>query len=229
MHTDTHTHKPMYHKTSSFIKSSCERSRIKGSMWNRAVVLQRRSGPDGVQSVRQTCSALFYPALLRYVSLQPLRWSFLSPLFFFYGFPVLVKSNRNDRGDMQQRRWAGCKPTMCLCVCCVPWLRATRTSVCVFLITKTTNRNRTRYCQERIKKERRTVWMLFLRGFGGYSVCPNMCSGSQSHDLQQMVEQKARLIRTQKHTHTHTTDIHTSSKSCVGRAWLMVHITVDKT
>lgn len=32
---------------------------------------------------------------------------------------------------------------------------------------------------------------VFLRDFGGYSVCPNMCSGSQSHDLQQMVEQKA--------------------------------------
>lgn len=42
----------------------------------------------------------------------------------------------------------------------------------------------------------------FLRGFGGYSVCPNMCSGSQSHDLQQMVEQKADKSR-HMHMHTH--------------------------
>lgn len=59
----------------------------------------------------------------------------LCSFVLFYGFPVLVKSNRSDRGDLQQKRWAGCKPTLnvclCMCVYCVPWLRATRTSVCV--------------------------------------------------------------------------------------------------
>lgn len=72
----------------------------------------------------------------------------LSPFVLFQGFPVLVKSNRDNWGDMQQRRWAGCKPTMCVCV----YLGSKppgRPSV--FLITKTTSRNRTRYCQERIK------------------------------------------------------------------------------
>ena len=81
-HTHTHTHRharrgththiiPTYvpREPPVFIKSSCEPSRIKGSMWSRAAVLRRRSGPDGFQSVRQTCfaSTLFYPALLRYI------------------------------------------------------------------------------------------------------------------------------------------------------------------
>lgn len=47
----------------------------------------------------------------------------LSLCFIFHGFPVLLSSNWNKRGDAQQKRR--------VCARCVPWLRATRTSVCV--------------------------------------------------------------------------------------------------
>lgn len=46
------------------------------------------------------------------------------------------------------------------------------------------------------------------------AVCPDMCSGSWSLDLQQMVARRGRLIKTHtQHTHTQT---HSSSKSCAG-------------
>ena len=43
-----------------------------------------------------------------------------------------------------------------------------------------------------------------MRCFGRFFVCDNMCGGSQSHDLQQMVEQKVCVIRTHINTHIDT-------------------------
>lgn len=134
--THTHTH-TTYHKTSSFIKPSCEHNHIKGNMWSGAVVLQRRSGPDGFLSVTQTGSPWPGLATLYTAPTSPLIFSPpLYPFVLFHGFPVLARSNRNNGGDMQQRRWAGCRPTAsaCTCVCvqacvCVHWLVSTRTSV----------------------------------------------------------------------------------------------------
>lgn len=58
-----------------------------------------------------------------------------------------------------------------------------------------------------------TALMLAFNRVGGYAVCPDMCSGSRSLDLQQMVEQRGHLIKTQTHTHRRTT-----TKSCAGES-----------
>lgn len=58
-----------------------------------------------------------------------------------------------------------------------------------------------------------TALMLAFNRVGGYAVCPDMCSGSRSLDLQQMVAQRGHLIK----THTHT-QAHNSSKSCAGES-----------
>lgn len=93
-HRQTHadTHKPGDHKTSSLMKCSCEQSCIKGSMWSRAVVLRRRSGPDGVQVYQAdllTSVLISDFVTLLYILLPPLDGLFLlrtGPLFYFMAF-----------------------------------------------------------------------------------------------------------------------------------------------
>lgn len=146
MHADTHTHKPMNHKTSSFIKSSCEWSRIKGSMWSRAAELQRRSGPDGFQSVRQTCSPLLCFIRLCYViycsslfySLCGYFPSCSVPLLYFMLFLFWWSKIGTTAGGFDS-----CKPAMC--VRYVRWRRATRLSVYAS-DHKHNKPTRTRYC-----------------------------------------------------------------------------------
>lgn len=71
----------------------------------------------------------------------------------------------------------------------------------VFLITKTTSRNGVGCRWERIKGAGLCGCFL-LRGFGGYSERPYMCSGSRScHDLLQMVERKKKKEPANQHTH----------------------------
>lgn len=110
---DTHTHTlTKVPQTSNFIKCSCEQSRIKGNMWSRAVVLQRRSGPDGF-SLSDRSAHLCHHIRLSYVTvyIAPAARLIVSPLFWpfvlFYGFPVLANPNSNHRGDMQQKRRTG--------------------------------------------------------------------------------------------------------------------------
>ena len=103
-------------------------------------------------------------------------------------------------------------------VACVSWPGATRTSVCVS--DHKDNKQERGWISLGEYKGCRAVWMFLLTGFGGYSECPYMCSGSQSHDLLQMVERKKRGRPANQHTHS-------SSKSGVGRAWLMLYITTN--
>lgn len=90
---------------------------------------------------------------------------------------------------------------VCVCVVYVGLEPPGRPSVS--LIIKTTSWTRTRYCRGRIKSAELCgscgcFLFFFVRGFGGYSVCPNMCSCSQGPWSTADGWAKGRLIKTHK-------------------------------
>lgn len=160
------------------MKSSCEYSHIKGSMWSRAAVLQRRSGPDGFLSVRQTCSPPLCFVLLCYMIYCSSLWTDLFSTSLSICFvPWFYSLIETMEVTCKKRRCAGCILTTCVCVCARTLARIHQ-DVHLCLLSQR-QQVETRCCQGE-NKECRTVLVFFFNRVGGYSAC-----------LQQIVEQKA--------------------------------------
>lgn len=174
-------------------------------------------------------SAMFYPALLRYILLQPLMFSPLCFLPLFYLMAFLFQGSQIGTTEVTWNKSAESVANP-QCVCVVYLGSGPPGRPPVFLITKTTSRTTTRYCQERIK----SVWIIWMFSFKevlAVTLCVLTCAVAvRAMIYSRWLSKRLANQDTNTHKETHTlTHTYTSSKSCEGRAWLMACITVDKT